>query len=180
MKAHSHSGSCVAVYPLHSTLDVLSVIKQLQAQNFSDEQLSIIARNTSATDTAHTKTNAQRIFGRYRLKIRQKDFWLELTDLLKKEVLVQLPEDGLLSVVGALSSRTELANSEKKLVDDDTKLRKMLNLVGIPENSFDYYSSVLKNGKLVLIAVGNYNEIEHAAKLIEQSQMTDMSIHLLS
>lgn len=180
MKAHSHSGSCVAVYPLHSTLDVLSVIKQLQAQNFSDEQLSIIARNASVADTAHTKTNAQRIFSRYRLKTTQKVFWLELTDLLKKEVLVQLPDDGVLSVVGALSSRTESANSDQKPLDDDTKLRKMLNLVGIPENSFDYYTSVLKNGKLVLIAVGNYKEIEYAAKLIEQSQISDMSIHLLS
>ena len=176
-KLTGHAGSCVAVYPLHSYVNVIGVIKQLQAVNFSVEQLSIIGQDTSVDQKL---TNAHRIFGQHRLKIKQKDFWFELRDLLDGELLLQLPELGSLRIAGALSSIPLVEKPEQITVDDYSKLRKLLYLVGIPENSFKYYKSVLKNGKLVLIAVGEYGEIENAVNLIEQSHKTDVSLHFLN
>jgi hypothetical protein len=158
-------------------VNVIGVIKQLQAVNFSVEQLSIIGQDTSVDQKL---TNAHRIFGQHRLKIKQKDFWFELRDLLDGELLLQLPELGSLRIAGALSSIPLVEKSEQISVDDYSKLRKLLYLVGIPENSFKYYKSVLKNGKLVLIAVGDYGEIENAVNLIEQSHKTDVSVHFLN
>jgi hypothetical protein len=173
-----NAGSCVAIYPENYSASVLGVIEQLQAINFSEEQLTIIAQDTA--EFKRSSVNQPGIFARYRLKTRQDNFWLKLGNLLKKEIHMQPPDNGDVRIVGALASESFSSQSEKIVVDDDSKLRKLLSQVGIPENSFDFFKSFLKNGKLVLIAVGDYNEIESAAKLIEQSQITDMSIHLVS
>ena len=170
-------GSCVAVYPVHSYVNVLGVIKQLQAENFSIEQLSIIGRDSAADQEL---VCGQGLFGQHRQRIKQKDFWFELRDLLHGEVLMQLPELGALRIAGALSSVPPMEKSKQITLTDYSKLRSLLYLVGIPDNSFKYYKSVLENGKLVLIAVGNYSQIENAVNLIEQSHRTDVSLHFLN
>ena len=153
----SHVGSCVAVFPLHSCENILEVIKQLQAVDYSNRQLSVIG-----------------------VQREQEEFWHNLQSVLVGGTFIQIPELGFLTVAGGLSTTINIGVPNKIQQYNYTELGKLLYLVGVPESSFQYYEAAIKAGQFILIAYGENLEIESAGNLLELSSSVDVSLHLLN
>ncbi len=49
--------------------------------------------------------------------------------------------------------------------------------IGIPKNSVLQYETEVKNGKLLLVAHGTSEEVEHAKDLLHQSEADSTTVH---
>lgn len=171
-----YAGSCVAIYPVHLTDDVLNVIRKLRALEYSDKQLTVMGEASLINDVS---TLEEVVSSNHLKEVEiQKTFWNELSGLLEGKVSLKMPQSGSLKVVGGLSKLTVIENGSEVSQKDTTKLDRLFYLMGIPENSFKYYEAILETGLLILIALGSYQEIENAGNLIELSRSIDVSLHL--
>lgn len=168
------SGSCIAVYPLHLTDDVLEAIKALQALDYSAEQLTVMGEwllqdeNSPEDQTLKQFTNTG----------IQEVFWDELSDLLEGKALFKMSESGSLTVAGGLSKTVLSKDNIGVGGENSTQLNSLLQLANIPESSFKHYETTLETGLLILIAFGSHQELEDAGDLLELSRSIDVSLHL--
>jgi hypothetical protein len=167
-------GSCVAVYSIHYSDNILEVIKQLKAVDYSDNQLTVIGRGC---DKRERDSGVFNFFKQFGTEGKQKEFWNNLKYLLVGDDVLDTPELEKIKIAGGLSNSLLLENSDQIIKNNYSELDRLLYFVGIPETSFNYYESMIKKGKLVLIANGNHHQIETAGELLELSNSIDVSIH---
>lgn len=168
-------GSCVAVCSSRSYPQILDVIKQLQAVDYTDKQLSVMGQRAKVTGE---KTGVFSLFKLFRQDKNEIEFWGSLRDLLKGEVFFQTPEYDSIVLAGELSRVNLKSNHTENKHHSYTKVDSLLNRVGIPAVSFEYYQTVLKKGQSLLIIQGNYQELKRAGNLLDLLDDINVSLHL--
>jgi len=172
--------SCVAVYPSYTEQDdqLIQVIKDLLANSFSSNNLSVIGKGSMLDD--HT-IGIYKVLDEIKYKGEQNEFWHALWELLSGEAFFLIPEFGSLAVAGELSSLMQVPVVEDSMEDFEsnnfTELGKVLFRIGIPEYSIMQYESILKSGQIILIVHGSNQEVEEAGNLLEFTQNMDISLH---
>jgi len=171
----NYVGSCSAVYSPHSYSNILKVIKQLLEIDYSNYQLSVIGRRVNVTVE---ESVFFRLLKSFRHKKIENHFWDDLREISKGEISFQTSEFDSIAVMGELSHLNLKKNQAVKIHDPYTEIRRQLYLVGIPETSFDYYETILKNGQLLLIIHGTYQELKQAGNLLDLTGNINVSLHL--
>lgn len=171
----NYQGSCVAIYSSHSYPNILKVVSYLRTVDYSDKQLSVMGRRNNI------KTDSFGFLGLFKSLNRKNTenyFWDKLRELLKGKVRFQTSDDYSIDISGGLSQPRFKKNLTKKIHVSYSDVASLLYFVGIPKVSFEHYKTVLKNGQLLLIIHGNYQELKRAAKLLDLSGNINVSLHL--
>jgi hypothetical protein len=88
-----------------------------------------------------------------------------------------VPGIGPLLVVGPLVMWIVGALEEAAMVGGLTVLGAGLYRIGIPQKSVVQYETEVKNGKVLLVAHGTPEEIEHAKDILRQTQAQAVAVH---
>ena len=171
----NYEGSCIGVYSSRSYTNILKVIRQLQAVDYSDSQLSVIGRRTHLTEE---KFRILSLFKTFRHKIAEKYFWDKLRDLIKGDVFFKTTKFDSIAVTGGLSRITLDKNQTENKDDPYAEINRLLYCVGIPKVSFEFYETLLRNGRFLLIIHGNTQELKRAGNLLDLSGNINVSLHL--
>lgn len=94
----------------------------------------------------------------------------DATNVVNKLVAAGVAETAI-SLVCKESQQGEVASVGLSSLDDD------LLQLGVLESSLHCYKCMLHGGSCLLIVSGNYQQIEHACKLLEQHEQADVSMH---
>lgn len=171
----SYQGSCVAVYSSRSYPSVISAIKNLQAVHFSNNQLTVMGKRATLTSKKSIFLNLIKSFY---FEKREQSFWENLSELLRGQNYLKISKDYYIKVTGELS-KVNFKNIQNEANKDSVvEITSLLDFVGIPEVSCEYYKTVLKKGLLLLIIHGDYEELKHASNLLDLSGNINVSLHL--
>jgi hypothetical protein len=105
-------------------------------------------------------------------------FWGGFWGLLLGSAFFWVPGVGPLLVGGPLVLWIVGALEEAVVVGGVTALGAALCSIGIPNNSVVQYETEVKNGKLLLIVHGTYEEVERARELLHQTQSRRTTMHV--
>jgi hypothetical protein len=104
-------------------------------------------------------------------------FWGGFWGLLLGSGFFWVPGIGQLLVAGPLVVWIVGALEEAAVVGGIGALGAALYSIGIPKNSVVKYETEVKTGKLLLIAHGTPDEVEHAKELLGHSQAKTTTVH---
>jgi hypothetical protein len=160
----SNTNSVVAVLKSHDQAE--KAIRQLQKDGFDMKKLSIVGKDY------HTE---EHVVGYYSTGDRMLywgelgAFWGGFWGLLLGSAFFWVPGIGQLVVAGPLVMWIVGALEEAALVGGLSALGAGLYSIGIPKNSVMKYETEVKNGKLLLVAHGTLEEVEHAKDILNQA-----------
>lgn len=174
------SNSCIAIYPPSSEeREALQrVLKELLSLDYPIEKLSVIGKGSLIEERS---IGIVRTNNRLQYKGEQEDFWHSLWDLISGEAFFMMPGLGSLATAGGVT--TLLLDEDTSGFDyqDFTELGRALHQVGVPKTSVKYYEELIKEGQVILVIQGNYQDIEKAGELVEQSKKdVEVSLHFSS
>ncbi|MFH0996993.1 MAG: general stress protein [Pseudomonadota bacterium] len=162
----------VATYPSHTA--AVSAIKELRQSGFDMNKLSFVGRDD------HTN---EHVVGYYNAGDRMKAwgktgaFWGGVWGFLFGSAFFWIPGLGPLLVAGPLVSWIVGALEGAIVVGGLSALGAALYSLGIPKDSILRYETVLKTGKLVLIAHGSIDEITHAKEILNRTTPETLEHH---
>jgi uncharacterized membrane protein len=163
----TNMNSVVAVFGSHDQAE--DAIRELQRDGFDMKKLSIVGKDV------HTEEN---VVGYYTTGDRMMywgklgAFWGGFWGLLFGSAFFFVPGVGPLLVAGPLVTAIVAALEEAVLVGGFSALGAGLYSIGIPKNSVLQYETEVKNGKLLVVAHGTPEEVDHARTLLNQTQTT--------
>ncbi len=159
----SDKNSVVAIFESHERAE--DAIRELQKSGFDMKKLSIIGKDY------HTEEN---VVGYYTTGERMKywgklgAFWGGFWGMLFGSAFFWLPGIGTVLVAGPLVVWIVGALESAAVMGGLSALGAAMYSVGIPKNSVLQYETHVKNGKLLLVAHGTPEEVEHAKDLLDQ------------
>lgn len=166
------TNSVVAVFASHDQAE--KAIRDLQKDGFDMKKLSIVGKDY------HTD---EHVVGYYNTGDRMLywgklgAFWGGFWGLLLGSAFFWVPGVGPLLVGGPLVLWIVGALEEAVVVGGFSALGAALYSIGIPNNSVVQYETAVKTGKLLLIAHGTADEVEHARELLDQSNANSTTMH---
>jgi uncharacterized membrane protein len=168
----SNMNSVVAVFESHEQAE--NAIRELQKDGFDMKKLSIVGKDY------HTE---EHVVGYYTTGDRMLSwgklgaFWGGFWGLLFGSAFFWVPGIGQLLVAGPLVMWIVGALEEAAVVGGITALGAGLYSIGIPKNTVVQYETEVKNGKLLLVAHGTSEEVEHAKNILHQTQAQLTAVH---
>jgi uncharacterized membrane protein len=168
----SENSSIVAVFASHQQAE--DAIRELQKDGFDMKKLSIVGKDY------HTE---EHVVGYYTTGDRMMywgkmgAFWGGFWGLLVGSAFFWVPGIGQLLVAGPLVMWIVGALEEAALFGGLSALGAALFSIGIPKNSVVQYETEVKNGKLLLVANGTPEEVEHAKDILHQTQSQTTTVH---
>ncbi len=168
----SNTSSVVAVFGSHEQAE--EAVRELQKDGFDMKKLSIVGKDF------HTE---EHVVGFYNTGDRmaywgkQGAFWGGFWGLLFGSAFFWVPGIGQLLVAGPLVMWIVGALEEAAVVGGLSALGAALFSIGIPKNSVVQYETEVKNGKLLLIAHGTPDEVEHAKDILDLTRATTTMVH---
>ena len=169
----SDKNSVVAVFTTHEL--ARGAIRELQTSGFDLAKLSIVGRDYHTEEhVVGCYCTGHRMLYWGRLGAYWGGFW----GLLSGSAIFIVPGIGPLLVAGPLVMRIVDALDEASVVGGLTALGAGLYSIGIPKRSVLQYETEVKNGELVLVAVGTSAEVEHAKNILHQARAQSTTVHL--
>ena len=168
----SEKNSVVAIFESHSQAE--DAIRELQKDGFDMKKLSIVGKDY------HTD---EHVVGYYNTGDRMMywgklgAFWGGLWGMLFGSAFFFIPGIGPLVVAGPLVMWIVGALEEAALFGGLSALGAALFSIGIPKNSVVQDETEVKNGKLLLVANGTPEEVEHAKDILHQTQSQTTTVH---
>jgi uncharacterized membrane protein len=168
----SDTNSVVAVFETHAQAE--NAIRELQTDGFDMKHLSIVGKDY------HTE---EHVVGYYSTCDRMTywgslgAFWGGFWGLLFGSAFFWVPGIGPLLVAGPLVVWIVGALEGAVVTGSLTALGAGLFSIGIPKNSVVQYETEVKNGKLLLVAHGTAEEVEHAKDILHQTQAKTTTVH---
>ncbi len=168
----SNTNSVVAVFETHEQVD--SAIRELEKDGFNMKNLSIVGKDY------HTE---EHVVGYYNACDRMTYWgtrgalWGGFWGLLFGSAFFWVPGIGPLLVAGPLVSWIVGALEGAVIVGGLSALGAGLASLGIPRNTIVQYETEVKNGKLLLVAHGTADDVEHARELLQQTQAMSATVH---
>ena len=104
-------------------------------------------------------------------------FWGGFWGLLFGSAFFWVPGVGQLLVAGPLVVWIVGALEEAAVVGGISALGAALYSTGIPKYSVMQYETVVKSGKLLLVAHGTLDDVQRAKDLLDQSQAQTTTVH---
>ena len=169
---NSVKNSVVAIFESHDQAE--DAIRELQKDGFDMKKLSIVGKDY------HTEEN---VVGYYTAGDRMLywgklgAFWGGFWGLLFGSAFFWVPGIGQLLVAGPLVMWIVGALEGAAVTGGLTALGAGLYSIGIPKNSVLQYETQVKNGKLLLVAHGTADEVQHAKDLLDQTEATSTTFH---
>lgn len=166
------TNSVVAVFETHDQAE--EAIRELQKDGFDMKHLSIIGKDY------HTE---EHVVGYYTTCDRMTywgelgAFWGGFWGLLFGSAFFWVPGVGPLLVAGPMVMWIVGALEGAVLMGTMSAFGAALYSIGIPKNSVMQYETEVKNGKLLLVADGTADEIEHAKEILDDSHATTTTVH---
>ncbi|MCY2965012.1 MAG: permease [Planctomycetota bacterium] len=163
----SKTHSVVAVCDTHEQADC--AIRALQHDGIDMRKLSVVGRDY------HTEEHA---VGYYNAGDRmwawgaQGAFWGGLWGVLFGSAFFWIPGLGPILVAGPLVAAIVAGLEGATVVGGIGALGAALASIGIPNNSIVQYEGELKTGKFLVIVQGSPDEIQHAEKLLDKTQLS--------
>ena len=168
----AEKNSVVAVFETHNQAE--DAVRELQKDGFDMKKLSIVGKDY------HTD---EHVVGYYNTGDRMMywgklgAFWGGFWGLLFGSAFFWVPGIGPLVVAGPLVTWIVAALEGAVMTGGLTALGAGLYSIGIPKNSIVQYETEVKSGKLVLVAHGTADEVEHARDLLHQTGVESATVH---
>jgi len=168
----SNKNSVVAVFASHDKAE--DAVRKLQKSGFDMKKLSIVGKDY------HTE---EHVVGYYTTGDRMLywgklgAFWGGFWGLLFGSAFFWVPGIGQLLVAGPLVVWIVAALEGAAVTGSLTALGAGLYSIGVPKNSIVQYETEVKSGKLLLVAHGTADEVEHARDILHQSQAETTTVH---
>ncbi len=168
----SAKNSVVAIFESHDQAE--AAIRELQKDGFDMKKLSIVGKDY------HTE---EHVVGYYTTGDRMLywgkvgAFWGGFWGLLFGSAFFWVPGVGPLLVGGPLVMSIIAALEGAAVTGGITALGAGLCSLGIPKNSILQYETQVKNGKLLLVAHGTADEVQHAKDLLDQTEANSTAFH---
>src|SRR5579862_3210921 len=166
----------VAVYANHAEAE--GAVQELQRGGYDMKKLSIVGKDY------HTE---EHVVGYYNAGDRMLywgkqgafwgGFWGGMWAILVGSAYFMVPGVGPLLVAGPLVVWIVGVLEGAAIVGGVSALGAALTSIGIPKNSVVQYETEVKNGKLLLVAHGTADEVEHAKDLLDQSHAKTATVH---
>lgn len=169
----SDYNSLVAPFEFYERAE--AAVRQFQNSGFDMRKLSIAARDYHSEEHVvgyYNTGDRMAYWGRLGA------FWSGFWGLLFGSAIFVVPGIGPLLVAGPLVMWIVGALEEAAVVGGLTALGAGLYRIGIPQKSVVQYETEVKNGKLLLVAHGTPEEIEHAKDILRQTQAQAVAIHV--
>jgi uncharacterized membrane protein len=168
----SVTNSVVAAFKSHDQAE--EAVRELQKDGFDMKKLSIVGRDY------HTE---EHVVGYYNAGDRMLywgklgAFWGGFWGLLFGSAFFWIPGVGQVLVAGPLVMWIVGALEEATLLGGMSALGAALFSIGIPKNSVVQYETEIKNDKLLLVAHGTPDEVEHAKEILDRVNGSTTTIH---
>jgi uncharacterized membrane protein len=168
----SNTNSVVAVFGSHDQAE--DAVRELQKDGFDMKKLSIVGKDY------HTD---EHVVGYYNTGDRMMywgklgAFWGGFWGLLFGSAFFWVPGIGPLVVAGPLVTWIVAALEGAVMTGGLSALGAGLYSIGIPKNSIVQYETEVKSGKLLLVAHGTADEVEHARNLLHQTGAETATVH---
>jgi uncharacterized membrane protein len=168
----SDKNAVVAIFDSHERAE--DAIRELEKSGFDMKELSIIGKDYHSEE---------HVVGYYNTGERMKywgklgAFWGGFWGMLFGSAFFWLPGIGTVLVAGPLVVWIVGALEGAAVMGGLSALGAALFSIGIPQNSVLQYETQVKNGKLVLVAHGTFEEVEHAKDLLKQTEATSTTVH---
>ena len=168
----SEKNSVVAIFETHNQAE--DAVRELQKDGFDMKKLSIVGKDY------HTD---EQVVGYYNTGDRMMywgklgAFWGGFWGLLFGSAFFWVPGIGQLLVAGPLVVWIVAALEGAAVTGGLTALGAGLYSIGIPKNSIVQYETEVKSGKLVLVAHGTADEVEHARDILHQTGVETATVH---
>ena len=173
----NYQGCCLVVFSSRSYTNILQVIKNLQAGDYTENQISVMGRR--AIDK-RGKGRFLSLFKSFNYEKTEKYFWDTLSDLLRGRTCFQTSDKYSVEITGELSKADLKHTHNEGIQDSSADIDNLLSFVGVPKVSFEYYKSALNNSQSLLIIHGNYQELKRAGNLLDLLSNINVSMHLTS
>jgi uncharacterized membrane protein len=158
--------SVVAVFETHDLAE--AAVRTLQKDGFNMKKLSIVGKDY------HTE---EHVVGYYNSGDRmlywgkQGAFWGGFWGLLFGSAFFWVPSVGPLLMAGPIVAWIVGALEGAIVVGGLSALGGALASIGIPKDSIVEYETEIKNGKLLLVAHGTFDELEKAKELLQKHKV---------
>ena len=168
----SEKNSVVAIFETHNQAE--DAVRELQKDGFDMKKLSIVGKDY------HTD---EHVVGYYNTGDRMMywgklgAFWGGFWGLLFGSAFFWVPGIGPLVVAGPLVTWIVAALEGAVMTGGLTALGAGLYSIGIPKNSIVQYETEVKSGKLLLVAHGTADEVEHARDILRQTGVETTTVH---
>ncbi len=168
----AEKNSVVAIFETHNQAE--DAVRALQKDGFDMKKLSIVGKDY------HTD---EHVVGYYNMGDRMMywgklgAFWGGFWGLLFGSAFFWVPGIGPLVVAGPLVTWIVAALEGAVVTGGLTALGAGLYSIGIPKNSIVQYETDVKSGKLLLVAHGTADEVEHARNLLHQAGVETATVH---
>ena len=168
----AEKNSVVAIFETHNQAE--DAVRELQKDGFDMKKLSIVGKDY------HTD---EHVVGYYNTGDRMMywgklgAFWGGFWGLLFGSAFFWVPGIGPLVVAGPLVTWIVAALEVAVMTGGLTALGAGLYSIGIPKNSIVQYETEVKSGKLLLVAHGTADEVEHARDLLHQTGVGTATVH---
>ena len=168
----AEKNSVVAIFETHNQAE--DAVRELQKDGFDMKKLSIVGKDY------HTD---EHVVGYYNTGDRMMywgklgAFWGGFWGLLFGSAFFWVPGIGPLVVAGPLVTWIVAALEGAVMTGGLTALGAGLYSIGIPKNSIVQYETEVKSGKLLLVAHGTADEVEHARDLLHQTGVGTATVH---
>jgi uncharacterized membrane protein len=175
-KMKSKTNSVVAIFQSHDQAE--AAVRELQKDGFDMKQLSVVGKDLRTEEHVVGYYNAgDRMLYWGGQGAFWGAFWGGMWAILAGSAFFWVPGVGQLLVAGPLVVWIVGVLEGAVVVGGFSALGGALASIGIPNNSIVQYETEVKNGRILLVAHGTAEEVEHAKDLLDQTQAKSATVH---